>query len=144
MQTLLRPGIFLVLLGLFALPSASADDSLPARFPSLQISEVQWTAYRDEVRATPGVECKDGRAYQFICNSSEQHTIWTFTREGHHAHPAVSRAVVVMQETDKGPAPGIDRSSHYAGNRGAFDDWVKDFAALDKSQVSQWRAAQRK
>jgi hypothetical protein len=141
MRLLLRPGLYLVLLGLFALTSANADESIPPRFDTLQISMDQWKAYLAEVKALPDVQCQEDRIHQYVCNSSEQHTIWVFTVQGHPAHPAVSRGVTVMQQTAQGPTVGIDRSGHYAGRRAEFDVWMRQFAMLDKTQVAQWQSA---
>jgi len=141
MHPLLRPGLNLVLLGLFALTAANADGQVPPRFATTEISTQQWNDYFDEVRAIPNIQCKAAPLNQYICNSAEQHTIWVFTREGHNAHPAVSRGVVVMQQTDQGATVGIDRSGHYAGNAAAYDVWMKQFARLDKVQIAQWQSA---
>ncbi len=144
MRLQLRPGLYLMLLGLFALTSANADDAVPPRFPALQISTDEWKAYLAEVKAIPDVKCMEDRINQLVCNSSEQHTIWIFTTPGHPAHPAVSRGVMVMQQTDKGPSVGIDRSGNYAGHRAEFDVWMRQFEMLDKRQVAQWQASMHK
>lgn len=138
MRPHLRPGLYLLLLGLFALTSANADDSVPPRFPTPQISMDQWKAYLAEVKALPGVQCQEDRIRQYVCNSTEEHTIWVFTVQGHPAHPAVTRGVTVMQQTDKGATVGIDRSGHYVGRRAEFDVWMRQFAMLDKQQLAQW------
>ena len=139
MHLFLRAGLCLVLLGLFAPASANADEPIPPRFATTQISMEQWKAYLAEVKALPDAQCMEDRIYQYTCNSSEQHTIWVFTVRGHPAHPAVSRGVKVMQQTAQGAAVSIDRSGHYAGRRAEFDLWMKQFAMLDKQQVAQWQ-----
>ncbi|MGC1458269.1 MAG: hypothetical protein WA825_08350 [Steroidobacteraceae bacterium] len=141
MKLLLRPGLYLMLLGLFTLTSANADEPIPPRFPALQITTDQWKAYLAEVKALPDVQCMEDRINQLTCNSSEQHTIWVFTTPGHPAHPAVSRGVIVMQQTAKGATVSIDRSGHYAGHRAEFDVWMRQFAMLDRTQVAQWQSS---
>ena len=144
MRLQLRPGLYLMLLGLFALTSANAEEAISPRFATSQISMEQWNAYLAEVKAVPDVQCKEDQINEYICNSSEQHTIWIFTTPGHPAHPAVSRGVMVMQQTDKGPSVGIDRSGNYAGHRAEFDVWMRQFEMLDKRQVAQWQASMHK
>jgi hypothetical protein len=65
--------------------------------------------------------------------------MWTFTLPGHPAHPAVSRGVMLVQQTDQGSRVGIDRSGHYAGDGAAFEAWMKEFHVVDQKQVAQWQ-----
>lgn len=127
---------------LAVLTTAKADGPIPPRFPTTQISEEQWNAYLTEVKAVPDVRCKDAASKQYICDSSSQHTIWVFTRGGHPAHPAVSRGVMVIQQSAQSTTVGIDRSGHCAGDRAAFDAWMKEFSVLDKKQIAQWHVLQ--
>jgi hypothetical protein len=140
MRKACRSNPWLALLGLFAVASAIADGPIPPRFATTQISTEQWNAYLAEVKALPEVRCKDAASNQYICDSSSQRTIWVFTHEGHPAHPAVSRGALVIQQTAQGATVGIDRSGHYAGDRSAFDVWMKEFAPLDQRQVAQWQS----
>jgi hypothetical protein len=140
MRDPLRPGLWLTLVGVLAISVADADGPIPPRFDTTQISAQQWSAYLAEVKALPDAQCREAPANQYICDSSAKRTIWVFTREGHAAHPAVSRGVMVIQQTAQGATVGIDRSSHYAGDRAAFDAWMKEFAPLDHKQVAQWQA----
>jgi len=139
-QTRLVTCLCLALVGLLGLATALADASIALRFPTVQISVDQWSAYLTEVKALPDARCKDAPSNQYICDSASQRTIWVFTREGHPAHPAVSRGIMVIQQTPQGAMLGIDRSGHYAGSRAAFDAWMKEFASLDHRQVAQWQS----
>ena len=131
----------LTLVGLMTLAAAAADGPVTPRFATERISTEQWNSYLAEVKAVPDVRCKDAPSNQYICDSSSQRAIWVFTREGHPAHPAVSRGVMVFQPHQRGDVSvGIDRSGHYAGDRAAFEAWMKEFEALDKNQVAQWQA----
>ena len=130
----------LALVGFLALATAVADGPIAPRFPTAQISVDQWSAYLAQVKALPDARCKDAPSNQYICDSASQTTIWVFTREGHPAHPAVSRGIMVFQQTVQGATVGIDRSGHYAGDRAAFDAWMKEFARLDHGQLTQWQS----
>jgi hypothetical protein len=128
------------LAGLMILATAWAQGPIAPHFATTQITSEQWSSYLNEVKAVPDVRCEEAASVQYICDSSGQRTIWVFTREGHPAHPAVSRGVMVIRQTSQGATVGIDRSGHYAGDRGAFEDWMKGFAALDQKQVAQWQS----
>jgi len=129
----------LVLIGALALDTPTLGDvSTPPRFPSGQISVADWKGYLTEVKAISDVHCQDYAANQYVCDSRERRTIWVFTREGHPAHPAVSRGVMVVSKTDSGTIIGIDRSGHYAGDADAFRKWMSEFVILDKRQVAEW------
>jgi hypothetical protein len=128
-----------LLLGL--LNPALADGPIAPRFATGHITPEEWAQYLEEIKAKPGVHCEDAAANQYICDSSAERTIWVFTREGHAAHPAVSRGVMIATPTAQGTTLGIDRSGHYAGDKVAFDAWIKEFAKLDRRQVEQWSQA---
>ena len=133
----------LVIASLFATPSL-ADNSVPPRFPTGQVSSADIQAYLAEVKAIPDVRCEEAAAHQLKCDSGAQRTIWVFTLEGHPAHPAVSRGVMVVNRIGTGMMLGIDRSGHYAGDAAAFNKWFAEFAELDTKQVAEWnRALQR-
>lgn len=84
----------------------------------------------------PGVRCEELAANLTQCESKLKNTVWVFTREGHPAHPAVSRRVMVLMQTSSGNAVLINRTGHYAGDAPAFQAWMKNFAALDQQQVA--------
>jgi hypothetical protein len=128
------------LAGLMILATAWAQGPIAPHFATTQITPEQWSSYLNEVKAVPDVRCEEAASAQYICDSAGQRTIWVFTREGHPAHPAVSRGVMVIRQTSQGATVGIDRSGHYAGDHGAFEDWMKEFAALDQKQVAQWQS----
>jgi hypothetical protein len=129
-----------VLASFLVLVTAQADDPISPGPTTPQISMEQWRAYLAQVKAVPDVHCEDAAANQYICDSASQRSIWVFTREGHLAHPAVSRGIMVIQQTSQGTRVGIDRSGAYAGDRAAFEAWIKEFAVLDKREVAQWQS----
>ena len=128
-----------LMLGLFS--PALADESIAPRFPAGQITPDEWSQYLAEVKAKSGVHCEDAPANQYICDSRTERTIWVFTREGHPAHPAVSRGIMVVRHLDQATTLGIDRSGHFAGDKTAFDAWIVEFQKLDRRQVEQWSQA---
>ncbi|HUI62192.1 MAG TPA: hypothetical protein VLX90_18345 [Steroidobacteraceae bacterium] len=110
--------------------TAAADGQISPRFATSQISSEQWQTYLSEVKVVADVQCKvDADSKAYMCRSSAQRTLWVFTRKGHPAHPAVFRGVIVIQQTPQGPSVDLDRSGHYAGNRAAFEVWMKEFGA---------------
>lgn len=128
------------LLGLLYLVAAWADGPVTPRFPNARISVEQWSAFFAQVKAVPDVRCEDAPLNQYICDSSAQRTIWVFTREGHPAHPAATRGVMLFHPNETGVSVGIDRYGYYAGDQAAFEAWMKEFRLLDERQVAQWRS----
>jgi hypothetical protein len=131
------PLVLLLATGAIALAQQSAPP--PARFPTAKITMEQLETYKSEIEAIPDIQCRDIWAHQRQCSSSAQFTMWTFTLPGHPAHPAVSRGVMLVQQTDQGSRVGIDRSGHYAGDGAAFEAWMKEFHVVDQKQVAQWQ-----
>jgi hypothetical protein len=129
-----------LLLGTLATAWAQASAAAPDTFPTAKITTQQLDSYKSEVEAVPDIQCREIWAHQRQCSSAAQNTIWTFTLPGHPAHPAVSRGVMVVQQTSQGATIGIDRSGHYAGDAAAFEAWLKEFHALDQKQVAQWQS----
>lgn len=84
----------------------------------------------------PGVRCEELASNLTQCESKVKNTVWAFTREGHPAHPAVSRRVMVLMQTSSGNAVLVNRTGHYAGDTLAFRTWMKEFAAIDQKQVA--------
>jgi hypothetical protein len=129
--------ISLALSTLCALPPSLAKPSDVPAYLSAQISKQQWATQLADVQSQTGVTCKSIALSQYICDSPKQHTIWVFTQPGHPAHPALTRgAMVITSETI-----GIERTGQYAGDRAAFVEWMKEFAALDARQVDEWTKA---
>jgi hypothetical protein len=112
----------------------------PPRFLTAKVTTDQIDKYRAEVEAIPDIHCHDIWAHQRECSSKARFTIWTFTLSGHPAHPAVSRGILLVEQTGRGSLLGIDRSGHYAGERGAFEAWMKELQVLDQKEVAQWQA----
>lgn len=104
------------------------------RFPSMQITVDEWRTYLAEVTGMSGVRCRDVSANQLQCDSESQSTIWIFTRDGHPAHPAVTRAILKASDSQL----GIDRTGHYAGSEPAFRAWMNQFVDLDRKSVNKW------
>jgi len=116
--------------------AADADDlkPIPPMFASAQISLEQLTSLIAEVEAIPDVECRYIRAFQRQCSSASRSTIWTFTRPGHPAHPAVSRGVLVTSPNHI----AIDRSGHFVGDEASFRKWMDEWAVVDKRQIQEF------
>jgi len=112
----------------------------PPRFPTVQVTADQMDKYRAEVEAIPDIHCHDIWAHQRECSSKARFTIWTFTLSGHPAHPAVSRGIMLVQQTGPGLLQGIERSGHYAGDRAAFEVWMQELRIRDQQEVAQWQA----
>jgi hypothetical protein len=111
-----------------------------AGYPETRVTEGEWRAFQEKVRAIPDIQCReDDRNFQLICDSASLYTIWVFTTRGHRAHPAVSRGRMVV--TDQ--YVGIDRHGYYAGSEEAFRLWHREFRVLDQRQVKEWESLMR-
>jgi len=127
------------LLATTAIALAQPARAPPKRFPTEKITPQQLETYKSEIQAIPGIECHEISAHERQCTSNTQFTIWIFTLPGHPAHPAVTRAVMLLQQNAQGSRVGINRSGYYAGDSAAFDTWMKEFSALDQKQVAEWQ-----
>jgi hypothetical protein len=128
----------------FGFPNARADGPVKSRFDTAEITEQQWQKYLAEVRAGPDVSCEERQdSLQYICDSSAKYTIWIFTLPGHAAHPAVTRGIMLIQNTRNGTIVSIDRSGHYAGDHAAFDTWIRAHAAHDQRQIASLGGQER-
>ena len=121
-----------------------ADSGVAPRFPNGRVTADEVLQYMAEVKAIPDVRCVTDQGYQLICESTSQRTFWVFTLDGHPAHPAVSRGIMVVSDTGAGMSIGIDRTAHYAGDVEAFRRWISDFAQIDEKQVVQWSKSLRR
>ena len=117
-------------------PALADRDPKGPRFAEEKISLSELNGFRVEVRSMPDVRCQDLAAAQTVCEAKVRNTVWVFTREGHPAHPAVSRRVTVLLQTASGNAVLVNRTGHYAGDALAFRAWMKEFAHADEQQVT--------
>ena len=117
-------------------PSFADRDPAGPKFAAEKISVAEWNGFWVEVHGMPNVRCVDLPAKQTQCESKVKNTAWVFTREGHPAHPAVSRRVMVLMQTGSGNAVIVNRTGHYAGDALAFRAWMKEFTALDDQLVA--------
>ena len=127
------------LLATTAIALAQPSKAPPKRFPTEKITPEQLETYKSEIQAIADIECHEITAHQRQCTSNAQFTIWIFTLPGLPAHPAVTRAVMLLQQNAQGSRVGINRSRYYAGDSAAFDTWMKGFSVLDQKQVAQWQ-----
>ena len=104
-------------------------------FPDARITVEQLDAYRAKIEGTSSIECEDTWAHHRKCVEESTFTIWNFTQNGHAAHPAFSRAVMITPPL----SIGIARSSHFAGDEVAFRAWVAEFRVLDQRQIEEFK-----
>ena len=126
----------LVLAVAITAPAWADRDPKGPRFATEKISVAELNGFRIEVREMPGVRCIELASNQTQCESKVNNTVWVFTREGHPAHPAVSRRVTVLMQTSGGNAVLVNRTGHYAGDALAFRLWMKEFTPFDEQQVA--------
>ena len=138
MKRLAFPFVFLLAT---TIALAQQSQAPPKRFPAEKITAEQLETYKTEIQAIPDIECHEIWAHQRQCTSNARFTIWTFTMQGHPAHPAVTQGVMLVQRNSEGSRVGISRSGYYAGDSAAFDTWMKEFRVLDQKQVAQWQSA---
>jgi hypothetical protein len=112
-----------------------ADSPIAPEFTTAKVTAEQLQAYTAQVEAMTDIQCHDIGANQRQCSSDSQMTIWTFTRPGHPAHPAVTRGILRVSP----PYVGIDRSGVYAGDDGAFANWIKEWVAVDVHNVAEFK-----
>jgi Protein of unknown function (DUF4019) len=118
------------MLCIVALYSFAQEDGW--RFPSDRITLAQWSMFRDEVLAKPGMERKES-GNQLVITVSAESAIYVFTQPGHPAHPAV----VVRKLVTVDGGTSINRMGHFAGNEQAFATWWKAFDSLDAAVKSE-------
>jgi hypothetical protein len=116
-----------------ALGGATAAE-LGWRFPTDKITLEQWQEFQAEVLAKPGIERQEA-ANQLVLTSSKERAIYVFTQRQHPAHPAVVVRAIVTHDG----VTSLKRMGHYGGDRGAFDNWWREFEALDAGAANQIR-----
>jgi hypothetical protein len=121
-----------------------ADSGVAPRFPNGRVTAGEVLQFMAEVKAIPDVQCATDQNFQLTCESNSQRTFWVFTLDGHPAHPAVSRGILVISDTGAGISIGIDRTAHYAGDVEAFRRWISEFAQIDEKQVAKWSKSLRR
>jgi hypothetical protein len=131
MCILLRVTILLASL-IVATYATSAEFSW--RFPTDRITTEQWTEFRAEVLAMPGL-AREEFGNQLVLTSSQERRIYVFTQPAHPAHPAV----VVRAVVPRGAGSEVQRMGHYAGDQKAFDRWWHEFDSLDARIPGQIR-----
>jgi hypothetical protein len=137
-------GAATILAALLLSSPTPADSGIAPRFPTGRVTANEVLQFMAEVKAIPDVRCATDQNHQLICESTSQRTFWVFTLDGHPAHPAVSRGIMVVSDTGAGMSVGIDRTAHYAGDVDAFRRWISDFADLDEKQIAQLSKALRR
>ena len=115
--------------------TCGADVPAQPESSATKITVEQLQAYTAQVEAMPNIQCRDIAANQRQCTSDSLMTIWTFTRPGHPAHPAVTSGVLKVSP----PYVGIDRSGAYAGDERAFTNWMKEWLAVDTHNVAEFK-----
>jgi hypothetical protein len=121
-----------------------AGSGIAPRFPNGRVTAGEVLQFMAEVKAIPDVQCATDQNFQLTCESNSQRTFWVFTLDGHPAHPAVSRGILVISDTGAGISIGIDRTAHYAGDVEAFRRWISEFAQIDEKQVAKWSKSLRR
>lgn len=131
---------FLVfLLGFLLLPDlASAIEFKP--HPTAQISESQWTAYYNEVKAAHGgsiQEFPDEHLVVFHDNAAA--TSYAFTQAGHPAHPAWVTRKIVQEGNDL----FVQQIGYYAGAEAAFATLFQQYQALNQRMIDDLKQRRR-
>ncbi len=128
----MRPGFLGTLIALTLL-AASAAYGLEWRYPGDRISFEQWTTYFDELANTKGAILTEESQYYIINLFSDptQPALYVFTKPSHPAYPAV----VIRSVESRDGHSFISRHGHYAGDQSAFDEWWREFDALDKKTI---------
>jgi hypothetical protein len=132
---------FIWVITLVAASAVRADDVPQDAFTVVKITEDQWRARLTEVQGTSGVECETVGAL-YHCHTTHGIHWWTFTVEGHPAHPAVSEAVGVVHLFCgplhySGPQLTMTRTGEYAGDRAAFEKMMRRLKDSDQRAMSR-------
>ena len=80
----------------------------------------------DALKTKPGVEIREERGWR-VANDKNERTLWSFTPEGHPAHPAVAKRTVI----EKDGAIWLDLNVHCEAAKDPCDQFVRDFQALN-------------
>ena|SRR5437016_6283137 len=126
-----HPTQYLTLVIMLACTPSAVAQIVSSQDP-LKVTADQLGHYLREIRAIPDVICRSSsEAYELLCSSESQNTIWVFTTPGHPAHPAVVRRTMTF---DKGHV-AIDRIGRYAGSKEAYEQWDLQFEELDQREL---------
>jgi len=92
-----------------------------------RITQAQWQAYYDDVRARHGgTEQKFAQEHLVLFNDAKSLMSWAFTLPGHPAHPAW----VTRQPVTDGDNVKIRQIGFYAGDEQAFRKLFATYVAL--------------
>jgi hypothetical protein len=131
MRVLLLAGVLL----LTVVTAAWAIEFKP--YPTAKITESQWKAYFDEVRAAHGASMQEFRDQRLVVfhDGTTAVASYAFTQPGHPAHPAwVARRV-----TGFGGDVKLDTIGYFAGDEAPFAELFRQYQALNQRMIEQIR-----
>jgi hypothetical protein len=122
---------FVVLLSLLVLTgSGSAIEFKP--HPTAQITESQWRAYYEEVKAAHGATMEEYRdEHLVVFQDNVARTSYAFTQAGHAAHPAWIARKVVQEGNDI----FVQQVGYYAGAEAPFAALFQQYQSLNQRMV---------
>jgi hypothetical protein len=122
---------FVVLASLLLLPlSGWAIEFKPHVNP--QITEGQWTAYYEQVKAAHGATMEEYRGEHLVVfNDAVARTSYAFTQAGHAAHPAWIARKVVQEGNDI----FVQQVGYFAGSEAPFAALFQQYQTLNQRMV---------
>jgi hypothetical protein len=130
---------FIVLLAFLLLPGTGWSIEFKPH-PTAQVTESQWTAYYDEVKAAHGgsiQEFPDEKLVVFQDNVSA--TSYAFTQPGHPAHPAWVTRKIVQEGNDL----FVQQIGYFAGVETAFATLFQQYQALNQRMIDDLKQRRR-
>ena len=131
---------FVVLVSLLLLPlSGWAIEFKP--HPTAQITESQWTAYYEQVKAAHGATMEEYRSEHLVVfHDTAARTSYAFTQTGHTAHPAwIARKVV-----QDGDDIFVQQIGFFAGSETQFAALFQQYQTLNQRMVDDLKRRRSK
>jgi hypothetical protein len=124
---------------LLAVGKAVANDppqpSSPEPLPEAAGTSIEYDsphAALEALKAKPGVEIRSKQGWTIV-NDEATRTLWTFTPEGHPAHPSAVKRSVLFRDG----ALYLDLNVRCLSTKTACDNLVREFQALNDRVRSQ-------
>ncbi|MCC7346181.1 MAG: hypothetical protein IT538_02180 [Variibacter sp.] len=131
----MRPAIGVLAALVLTVSAALAVEFKP--FAREKVTEAQWTAYHDEVKAAFGASAQEVKEVNLVTYSG-QGVSFAFTRPAHPAHPAwISRRI-----TEKDGQMFIEQIGYFAGPEAPFAELFRQYQALNQRMMEEMKRRQ--
>ena len=106
-------------------------------FPTARVTDGQWKAYYEQVKAAHGASMRDVRDQHLVTFQDNTNLImYAFTQPGHPAHPAwIARRFV----QDAQGARNLEQVGYFAGQEAPFAALFKQYQALNQQMIEEMK-----